>query len=220
MEGVGIHPDQEHDLEIKDVYDQYEKAAEILSQIPDSIEIILGPGNHDAMRIADPQPLLSKEYARPLWELPNVTMITSPGLVNIHKTKNFPGFDVLVYHGFSVFYYLDNVQKIREEGGVLNPDKILKYLLRMRHLAPTHTSTLYMPDGRKDPLVIETVPDFFITGHTHRAGASNYRTVTLITGSCWNGISEYALKFGSQPEPAKVPIVNLQTRKVKIMKFT
>ncbi|MBW2987838.1 hypothetical protein KY336_04785 [Candidatus Woesearchaeota archaeon] len=63
------------------------------------------------------------------------------------------------------------------------------------------------------------MPDFFITGHTHRAGASNYRNVTLITGSCWNGISEYALKFGSLPEPAKVPIINLQTRNVKMMKF-
>ncbi|MBW2987837.1 hypothetical protein KY336_04780, partial [Candidatus Woesearchaeota archaeon] len=90
-------------------------------------------------------PMLSKEYAKPLWDLPNVTMVTSPGIVNIHGSKNFPGFDILIYHGFSVFYYLDNVEKIREEGGIKNPDKILKYLLRMRHLAPTHTSTLYIP---------------------------------------------------------------------------
>ena len=219
VDGVGIHPGQDKELEIMDIYDQYTKCAELLSQIPENIEIIISPGNHDAMRIADPQPMLSKEYAKPLWDLPNVTMVTSPGIVNIHGSKNFPGFDILIYHGFSVFYYLDNVEKIREEGGIKNPDKILKYLLRMRHLAPTHTSTLYIPDHRYDPLVIENVPDFFITGHTHRAGASNYRNVTLITGSCWNGISEYALKFGSLPEPAKVPIINLQTRNVKMMKF-
>ncbi|MBW3018498.1 metallophosphoesterase, partial [Candidatus Woesearchaeota archaeon] len=104
VEGVGIHPEQENDLEIKDVYDQYKKAAEMLAQIPKHIDIIIGPGNHDAMRIADPQPLLPKDYAAPLWLLPNATFITSPGMVNIHKSKNFPGFDLLVYHGFPVFY--------------------------------------------------------------------------------------------------------------------
>lgn len=219
VEGIGIHPNQEPSLEIKDITQQYNKCAELLSKIPSHIQIILCPGNHDPPRLAEPQPLLHREYAKALWDMPNVVMTTSPGIVNIHSSKGFPGFDVLMYHGNSLFYYVDKIPRLREAGGVDKIDVTLKYLLQKRHLAPAHGSTLLIPDSRFDPLVIDKIPDFFVVGHIHKAAGSNYRSTTLISGSCWDGISEYALKHGSHPEPGRVVIANLQTRQLKIMKF-
>ena len=114
------------------------------------------------MRIAEPQPVLSKEFAEAIWKLPNVVMVSNPSTVRIGKTRDFEGFDFLMYHGYSYDYYADNVESIR----LLEPsisdriDLIMKLLLQKRHLAPTHTSTLYLPDTEMDPLVIRKVPDF------------------------------------------------------------
>ena len=99
-------------------------------------------------------------------------------------------------------------------------DQIMKFLLRRRHLAPSHSSTLYIPDKEKDELVIEQIPDFFIGGHTHKAIVSNYRGVNIITGSCWQSKTGYQEKLGNEPDPCKVPIINLQTRKISIIDFS
>jgi DNA polymerase II large subunit len=95
----------------------------------------------------------------------------------------------------------------------------MKFLLQMRHLAPTHTSNLYTPDADIDPLVINKIPDFFITGHIHRVSVSNYKNITLINCSCWTDITEDQEKRGLQPQPARVPLVNLQTREIKVINF-
>jgi len=219
VDGIGIYPTQESELEIKDIYEQYSRCAELLQQIPKHIPIIICPGNHDAVRIAEPQPPLDREFAKPLWKLPNVVMVSNPSMVNIHSTEDFPGFNVLLYHGYSFDYYVANVDTIRLRGGYDRADLIMQFLLQRRHLAPTHTSTLYIPDPDKDPLVIETAPDFFITGHIHKSSVSNYRNVTLISGSCWQSKTTFQEKVGHHPEPCRVPIVDLQTRNVKILKF-
>jgi len=134
-------------------------------------------------------------------------------------TKDFSGFDILVYHGYSLIYYADNVESIRLSGGQKRPDLIMKFLLQRRHLAPAHASTQYLPIAERDPLVISKVPDFFITGHIHRMSASNYRNVTLLNCSCWTEMSEDQEKRGLEPQPGRVPIINLKTREVKVMNF-
>jgi DNA polymerase II small subunit len=75
VDGVGIYPGQEEELTIKDIYEQYKECARLLDKIPKRIKLIISPGNHDAMRLAEPQPLLSKEFAKPLHELSNVIMV-------------------------------------------------------------------------------------------------------------------------------------------------
>ena len=171
------------------------------------------------MRIAEPQPPLYKDFAEAVWKLPNVTMVSNPAYVNIHKTEKFPGIDVLMYHGFSFTHYADAVESIRSAGGQARSDLIMKYVLQRRHLAPTHKSTLYLPDPHKDSLVIDKVPDFFVSGHIHRASASNYRNVTMLNCSSWLRKTEYQEKVGLHPQPGRAILVNLQTRKVKILKF-
>lgn len=219
VEGVGIYPSQEKDLEIKDIYEQYNRFAEYMKEIPGHMQIIICPGNHDAMRIAEPQPPLYKDFAGAIYELPNVTMVSNPSIVNVHKTENFPGFDVMLYHGFSFIYYADNVESIRAAGGANRIDLVTKFLLQRRHLAPTHTSTLYLPDADKDNHLIERVPDIFISGHVHCAGVSNYRNVQVVECGCWIKTTEFQEKVGLMPQPGRVPVINLKTRQGRMMRF-
>ncbi len=219
IEGVGIYPGQEHDLALVDVVDQYALAAKYLSQIPTHITIILCAGNHDAMRIAEPQPIFDPTYAAPLFSLPNLMMVSNPSIVTIHASEDFAGFDVLMYHGFSFPYYADTVPSLAAAGGLERCDLIMQYLLQKRHLAPAQGSTLYLPDGEHDPLVIAKVPDFFISGHIHFLSTSSYRNVTLINAGCWAAQSDYQAKMGMVPNPCKVVLANLATRDVRVMDF-
>ena len=219
VDGVGIYKGQEKELIIKDVAKQYEKVASLLSKIPDNKALIIIPGNHDAIKLAEPQPPLNKDFATPLSTLKNAFLLSNPSMVNIESSRDFSGFDVLMYHGFSFDYYIANINEIRLKGGYDNPEVIMKFLLQLRHLAPTHTSSLFSPVYDKDPMVIDRIPDFFVSGHIHKTDIANYRGTTLISGSCWQSRTKFQEKVGHHPEPSRVPIVNLQTRKYKVLKF-
>ena len=219
VDGIGIYPEQDKELIIKDIKEQYEKCAGYLSQIREDLKIIICAGNHDALRISEPQPKLNQKFAESLYKLKNVLMVTNPSMVNIHASEGFPGFDILLYHGYSFDYYVSNVDSIRVNGGYDRADLIMKFLLQKRHLAPTHGSTLYIPDTKKDSLIISKIPDFFVTGHIHKANVSSYKNITTICCSCWQSKTTFQEKVGHNPEPSRVPVVNLKTREVKVFKF-
>lgn len=219
VDGIGVYPAQEEELEIKDIFDQYLEFARLISQIPPEKQIIICPGNHDCIHLAEPQPVFYKDYAEALFKMPNLVLITNPGMVNIGKTKTFSGFDVLMYHGYSFDYYIANVESIRNNGGYQRADLIMKLLLKKRHLAPSFKSTPYLPVHREDPLLIRKIPDFLITGHIHYSKVANYKGITMISGSCWQAKTSFQEKLGHEPEPGRVPLVNLKTREVKILKF-
>ncbi|HLP80109.1 MAG TPA: metallophosphoesterase [Acidobacteriota bacterium] len=219
IEGAGVYPGQEHDLTVMDVRDQYKLSATFISRIPKHMHIIICPGNHDTMRLSEPQPPLSKEYAKDLVEIPNVICVSSPSVVNIHKFGDFPGFNILLYHGYSFFYYINSVEEIRTGGGIERIDLVMEFLLRRRHLAPSHTSTLYLPDPDRDELIIETVPDFFVTGHIHKSVVKNYKNITLLNCSCFVDVTDYQKKQGMIPDLAKVAVINLQTRETQLLDF-
>lgn len=219
VEGVGVYPEQEEDLAISDIYKQYDKFIEYTSKIRKDIKIIISPGNHDAMRIAEPQPIFDKKIADELNKLGNVYLTTNPALVNIASTLDFPGFNVLIYHGFSFPYIAENVESIRKSGRLENPELIMKYLLQRRHLAPSHTATQYIPNAEEDPLLIEKIPDFFISGHLHKTKVINYKNVTLMNCSCWVDQTEDQERRGIKPDPCKAILVNLKTRDLKILNF-
>jgi len=219
VDGVGIYPSQEEELTIPDLKGQYSAFCNLIKKIPTNKNIIICPGNHDGVHLAEPQAAFLPEYSPELFEIPNVTLVSNPALVNIGKTKTFSGFDVLLYHGYSFDYYVSNVESIRNNGGYHRADLIMKFLLRRRHLAPSFTSTPYFPGYDEDPMIIKKIPDFFLSGHIHYSNVANYRGVTLISGSCWQGKTSYQEKLGHEPEPGRVPIVNLKTREVKILRF-
>jgi len=221
VEGVGIYPGQENDLkpEFHDIKSQYDYISKWINKIRKDITIVISPGNHDYGRIAEPQLPLTNAYSQALSNIKNVVLVSNPAFLNFAKTKDFPGFNMILYHGGSLIYYSENVPSIKNAGGQKAVDKTMKFLLQKRHLAPTHKSTLYIPDPEKDFLFIDYIPDFFITGHIHRANIGSYRNITLISSSCWTGKTEDQVKRGLEPQPAKLPLVNLKTREIKLINF-
>ncbi len=219
VDGVGVYPSQESELKIKDIKEQYAEFSNLIKLIPPEKKIIICPGNHDVVHLAEPQTAFYPEFSPALFSMPNVTLVTNPALVNIGKTSSFPGFDVLLYHGSSFDYYVANVESIRVGGGYHRSDLIMKFLLQRRHLAPSFKSTPYFPVHDEDPLLIKKIPDFFLTGHIHYSIVANYKGTTLICGSCWQSKTTFQEKLGHDPEPCRVPVVNLKTRKVKILRF-
>jgi DNA polymerase II small subunit len=219
IEGVGVYPGQEHDLAIMDITEQYEEAARHLSLLPQDKQLILFTGNHDAGRLSEPQEPMLKTYAQPLYDLPNVTIVSNPAVVNIGATDSFPGLDCLLYHGGSFIYYADSIPAIRAAGGQKRADLIMKYLLQRRHLAPTHNAAMTIPTTDRDWLLIDRVPDLFVSGHIHRVSVSDYRNVTCINAGCWTETTEDQVKRGLEPQPSKLILLSLRTRAVKVMNF-
>lgn len=213
IDGIGVHPLQEPLLLIKDVRAQYEKAAELFKKIRKDINVIMVPGNHDAMRIAEPQPQFNTDYAKSLYELENLYFVSNPAKVSIR------GINILLYHGKSFDYYANNVDTLRAGNAYHNPRLIASFLLRKRHMAPTHTSTQYLPCEDEDPLMISQVPDVFVTAHIHRSDVSSYNNLLTISCSCFQSKTPLEEKMGHEPDPGKVPILHLKTGDIKIMDF-
>ena len=216
--GVGNYPNQERDLKIMGLEEQFIALANLLDKIRKDIKIIISPGNHDGVRLMEPQPPLDEKYAWPLYDLENVTLTTNPSSVNIGSNGDFVGFDVLTYHGFSFPYYANNVPRLMMKKAMNSPDLIMKYLLRNRHLAPTHSSAQYFP-MEEDSLIIKNIPDIFVSGHTHKSTVSYHNNILIISASCWEAMTPYQEKFGNNPDHCKVPMLNLKTREVKILDF-
>lgn len=219
VEGVGVFPRQEKELSIKDLEDQYMRFAELLSKIRKDIAIIISPGNHDGVRLMEPQPTFDEKYAWPLYNLKNVVLLGNPAYINIGAKKDFEGFNVLIYHGFSYPYYADNTPLLIKLKHALNyPDKIMSYLLKHRHLAPAHKSTQFSP-LEEDGLVIRHVPDIFASGHTHKMAISNYNNILLISTATWEAQNKFQERMGNEPDFCKVPMLNLKTRQIKVLDF-
>jgi DNA polymerase II small subunit len=216
--GVGNYPDQEPDLKIVDLEEQFIALAKILGGIRKDIKIIISPGNHDCVRIMEPQPIFDEKYSWALHDLDNVILTENPCNVNIASCAGFSGFDVLTYHGYSYFYYAGNISSLIKKNAKNCPIEIMKFLLKNRHLAPTHTSTQYFP-LEKDPLIIRKIPDIFVSAHTHKCEIGYYNNILVISTSCWEAMTPYQEKFGNVPDHCKVPMIDLKTREVKILDF-
>jgi len=216
--GVGVYPNQEKELFIKDIEAQYTKFAEYISKIRNDITIVIIPGNHDCVRLMEPQPLLDEKYAWTLYNLKNVLFTSNPSIVNIGSTEKFPGFNILMYHGFSYPYYAHNIPSLIEEKAGQFPDKVMKYLLKNRHLAPTHTSVQHSP-SEQDHLIINPIPDIFVSGHVHKNTASYHNNILVLSTSCWEDLMPYQEKMGFESDYCKVPLFNLKTGKLKILDF-
>ena len=218
VSGIGNYPSQEKDLDIIDLEEQFVGLSSLLDKIRKDITIIISPGNHDGVRIMEPQPLFDEKYAWALYDMKNVLLTGNPAYINIGSKKNFSGFDVLTYHGFSYPYYADNIPSLISNKAMHAPDLIMKYLLKNRHLAPTHTSTQYFPFD-EDYLLIKKIPDIFVSAHTHKSSVSYYNNILIISASSWESITPYEEKMGANPDFCKVPIFNLKTREIKILDF-
>ncbi len=207
VDGIGVFPGQQDELLIDDIYRQYEALAELLKDVPDHIEVIMSPGNHDAVRLAEPQPALPPDIQKMF--AGKVTFVGNPALIDIEGVK------VLTYHGKSIDDFVTHVQTCTYE----DPVTVMKEMLKRRHLAPIYGGRTNLAPEANDHLVIETIPDIFVTGHVHGTGVERYRGTTLINASAWQDQTNYQKSMNFVPDPAKVPIVNLRDMSVKLMDF-
>jgi DNA polymerase II small subunit len=209
VDGIGIYPGQMEGLAIKDIYEQYREAAKLIEQIPDYIELIIIPGNHDASRKALPQPALPKNYAEPLYEAHRIRSLGSPCTVSLH------GVELLLFHGRS----LDDVAAVAPNISFDTPDKSMKLLLQSRHLAPIYGERTPIAPENRDFMVIERIPDIFHAGHVHVLKCNSYRGTLIVNSGAWQRQTEFQRKMGLVPTPGILPIVNLQTLKVATIDF-
>jgi len=217
IDGVGVYPGQEALLEIRDIREQYKELAKMLSLLRKDLTIILCPGQHDAVRVAEPQPPVGRDYGEVLFDLENVVLVSNPALVEMqHGGK---GVKVLMYHGASMHSFISEIEELRVAKAHHTPAKVIKHLLKRRHLAPTHSSVTYIP-GEQDSLIIREVPDIMTTGDLHKPDIDYYNNILIIASSCWQSITPFEEKVGNVPDPCKVPLLNLKTRALKILDFS
>ena len=220
IDGVGIYPGQEKDLAIKDIKKQYEKLAEFYNKIPKHISIIQCAGQHDAVRVAEPQPPIGKDFGEPLHEIDNLYLVSNPSFVEIAGSEKKEGVKVLMYHGASMHGIINEIEELRLSNAHANPARVIKHMLHRRHLAPTHGAVIYIPNEKEDPLVIKEAPDIITTGDLHKTDIDVYNNVLIIANSCWQSITAFEEKMGNEPDPCKVPILNLKTREIKVLDFS
>jgi DNA polymerase II small subunit len=218
IDGVGIFPGQEKLLSLKSMKEQYNLLASYLQRIPKHITMFMCAGQHDAVRVAEPQPILDRKYSESMYAIENLILVTNPTLVKLLEGDK--EFKVLMYHGASIHDFINEIQELREIKAHLYPAKAVRHMLKRRHLAPTHSRATYIPNADRDPLVISEVPDVLCTGEVHRLDIESYNGTLILTGSCWQAQTVFEEKIGNIPDPAKVPVLNLKTRELKIFDFT
>ncbi|MBP2252858.1 DNA polymerase II small subunit [Halarchaeum solikamskense] len=210
VEGVGVYPDQDEELDIVDVYEQYRAFSERLKDVPGDMEIIMIPGNHDAVRLAEPQPGFD-ENLRDIMSAHDARIVGNPATVTVE------GVDVLMYHGVS----LDEV--IAEHGDESvsydAPHNAMAQLLKKRHVAPQYGGRMRVAPEEKDYLVIDDIPDVFHTGHVHKLGIGAYHNVTLINSGSWQEQTAFQQSVNIDPDVGTAPILDLDTLDVTVRKF-
>ena len=209
VDGVGIYPGQIEDLCIKDIYEQYRTLSGFLELIPDYIEVIISPGNHDATRQAEPQPAIFQDFAEGLYSDANIHMVGNPCYAAVHDTS------VLIYHGRSMDDIISKVPGMSYS----KPEAAMLNLLRKRQLVPIFGEKVPVSPGDVDSLFIDSVPDILHSGHVHTTGVLNYRGVTLINSGAFQSQTEFQKRLNMHPDPGKVPVFDISTRNTTIMKF-
>ncbi|OQD59355.1 DNA polymerase II, small subunit [Methanobrevibacter arboriphilus JCM 13429 = DSM 1125] len=198
VDGIGVYPNQDKELSIKDISEQYEEAARLLGDIRSDIKIIISPGNHDASRVAEPQPAIPEKYAKSLYDLNNVEFVSNPAIVSLD------GWNTLIYHGRGFDDIAITVKGFSHERN----DLIMEELLNKRHLAPIYGERTPLASELEDHLVIDNVPDIFHTGHVHINTYKNYKGVHMINSGTFQTQTEFQKVHNILPTCAEVPILH------------
>ncbi|MHA1616108.1 MAG: metallophosphoesterase [Candidatus Njordarchaeales archaeon] len=207
VDGIGVYPEQKSELEIVDIYKQYEEASKFLELIPKDKTIVIIPGNHDAAGKFVPQPPISEKIAEGLYSLPNVKILGNPAWIRINGVK------ILLYHGYGIEHIAADLELSIQE-----PTRILVELLRNRHLMPIWGKIPIIPT-KEDYLVIDDVPDILAIGHLHIADIRISRGgVVLLSSGSFQGLTIWQRQLGIKPTPGIVPVIDLNTYEINVLK--
>lgn len=198
VDGIGVYPEQDKELTILDIYDQYSYFFKFLEDVPDYIQTFVIPGNHDAVQLADPQPVLSKDIIKE-FRRSNVHMLSSPSYVTLDGLK------VLSYHGTS----LDSVIHGIAGCSYSRPETAMIEMLKRRHISPIYGMKSITP-SKSDGLVMTEAPDILHMGHVHKNGSAEYHGTQIVNSGTWQSKTEYQTKLGHMPTPCILPIYQMK----------
>jgi DNA polymerase II small subunit len=218
IDGVGVYPNQNRELVLTDIYDQYKLLTKYLMRIPKDKQVIIAPGTHEGIRLEEPKPRIPEKFIPELYSMNNFTFVTDPAYVQLHKVGGYPGITVLMYHGDSFDYYIGTIDALRLAGGYDKGTEVIKYLLKRRSLSPSYGGQEVLPMN-EDPLIIYQIPDVVHSGHLHKGDTSFYKGVALISSSCFQGKTAFQEKLGHHPDYGKVTLMNLKDTKISILDF-
>ena len=199
VDGIGVYPNQDKELAIKDITAQYDEAARLVGDIRSDVKIIITPGNHDASRVAEPQPAVPEKYAKSLYQLNNVEFLSNPSMVSLD------GLEVLIYHGRGI----DDMVMGSNDFSHERNDLVMKEFLNKRHLAPLYGERTPLASELEDHLVIDRVPDVLHTGHVHINTYANYKGIHCINSGTFQTQTEFQKIYNIVPTPAEVPIIDV-----------
>src|SRR2546422_3880591 len=173
VDGIGVYPRQDEELVLDDIYAQYEALASMLRERPDHLTVILLPGNHDAVRPAEPQPALPAGIQK-LFDS-NVRFVGNPCTFSLHGAR------VLAYHGRSSDDFVSSVPTM----SYTRPLDAMREMLRKRHLAPIYGGKTPSAPESEDHLIIYPGPDNFVTRPLHAAGVGGHPGGARAANSPW-----------------------------------
>jgi len=206
IDGIGIYPGHEENICIANSFDQYEMCARKLDELPDHITPILLPGNHDAVRPAEPQPMLEPGVQQ---KFNSTIHVGNPARINLS------GIDVLSYHGKGIDDIVPRVETVTYD----KPQEAMKLMLQKRHLAPMWGERNALSPEEEDQMVIQSPPDIFVTGHTHAHATEWHRGIPLVVSSTFQGETDFMQMMGYKPKMGYLSVYNIQNRQFRVGQF-
>jgi len=206
IDGIGIYPGHEENICIANSFDQYEMCARKLDELPDHITPVLLPGNHDAVRPAEPQPMLEANVQQ---KFNSTIHVGNPARITLS------GIDVLSYHGKGIDDIVPRVEDVTYD----KPQEAMKLMLQKRHLAPMWGERNALSPEEEDQMIIRDPPDIFVTGHTHAHAAEWYRGIPLVVSSTFQGETDFMQMMGYKPKMGYLTVYNIQNRQFRIAQF-
>jgi len=209
VDGIGIYPKQYNELSTTDIFEQYKIFEDLILKIPENIEIFLIPGNHDAVRLSDPQPRISEKFLPRLSQKKNIHIMGSPAWVELE------GLMFLIYHGVALHGVFGKIKDLKMD----RPDLAQKEMVKRRDLMPQFGEKQTFIPIEKNFLTMKEIPDVFICGHIHHHAYSKYKSCHLISTSCWQSITSFQIELGHTPTVSKAILFNLRNQKICIKDF-
>jgi DNA polymerase II small subunit len=175
--------------------------------LPDDVDIYTIMGNHDTVRLAEPQPVIKEAFKQPFSE--NVHFAGNPATFDIEGVK------FLLYHGMSLNPFTDRTPGL----DIHEPTGAMELMLRKRHLAPMYGMNVRLAPEHEDYLAIEEVPDVLHTGHVHTFGVDTYKNVLMVNTGCWQYQTDFQRKLNVEPDVGIAPVIDLSTLDVDVVQF-
>tara|TARA_B100000214_G_C23971606_1_gene630447 strand:- start:1842 stop:3476 length:1635 start_codon:yes stop_codon:yes gene_type:complete len=206
VDGVGIYPGQERHLAITDLFAQYGELARLLEGLPDWVDVVILPGNHDAVRPAEPQPALDPEVQQ---DYSDAVFVGNPCEFSLHGVR------ILSYHGKSIDDFVAGLRSVTYS----RPEMAMRAMLERRHLAPSWGGKTPLSPEPEDRMVIQKIPDIFVTGHVHGHYVGTHKGTTIVHSSTWQDQTDYQRMLGFQPKPCILTVINLHTHESASIPF-